>query len=52
MESQPEGGFTVTFPDVPEVMTEGDTAADAEERAEAALRQLGKRLDVRVVEAA
>jgi antitoxin HicB len=52
MEPQPEGGFTVTFPDAPEAVTEGDTAAEAQARAKAALRQLGKRLDVRVVEAA
>ena len=37
MEPQPEGGFTVTFPDVPEAITEGDTAAEAQDRAEDAL---------------
>jgi antitoxin HicB len=37
MEPQPEGGFTVTFPDVPEAITEGDTAAEARARAEDAL---------------
>ena len=37
MESQAEGGFTVTFPDVPEAITEGDTAEEARERAEDAL---------------
>jgi antitoxin HicB len=37
MEPQPEGGFTVTFPDVPEAITEGDTAARARARAEDAL---------------
>lgn len=37
MEPQPEGGFTVTFPDVPEAITEGDTAAEARERAQDAL---------------
>ena len=26
---QPEGGFTVTFPDVPEAITQGDTAEEA-----------------------
>jgi predicted RNase H-like HicB family nuclease len=31
---QPEGGFTVVFPDVPEAITEGDTEAEAHERAE------------------
>ncbi|MEO9190838.1 MAG: type II toxin-antitoxin system HicB family antitoxin [Acetobacteraceae bacterium] len=34
---QPEGGFTVTFPDVPEAVTEGDTEGEAMERAEDAL---------------
>ena len=37
MEPQPEGGFTVTFPDVPEAVTEGDTETEARERAEDAL---------------
>ena len=37
MELQPEGGFTVTFPVVPEAITEGDTAGEARERAEDAL---------------
>jgi antitoxin HicB len=37
MEPQPEGGFTVTFPDVPEAITEGDAAEEAAERAEDAL---------------
>lgn len=37
MESQPEGGFTVTFPDVPEAITEGDTAEKVRARAEDAL---------------
>ncbi len=37
MERQPEGGFTVTFLDVPEASTEGDTETDAHERAEDAL---------------
>jgi len=37
MEPQPEGGFTVTFPDVPEAITDGDTAEEARERAEDAL---------------
>jgi antitoxin HicB len=37
MEPQPEGGFTVTFPDVPEAITEGDTADEARSRAEDAL---------------
>jgi antitoxin HicB len=34
---QPEGGFTVTFPDVPEAITEGDTVEQAHRRAEDAL---------------
>jgi antitoxin HicB len=37
MVAQPEGGFTVTFPDVPEAITEGDTAAEVRQRAEDAL---------------
>ena len=37
MEPQPEGGFTVTFPDVPEAITEGDSEAEARARAEDAL---------------
>lgn len=27
---QPEGGFTVTFPDIPEAITEGDSREEAE----------------------
>jgi antitoxin HicB len=34
---QPEGGFTVTFPDVPEAITQGETAAEAASMAEDAL---------------
>lgn len=34
---QPEGGFTVTFPDVPEAITEGETTAEAATMAEDAL---------------
>lgn len=37
MAAQPEGGFTVTFPDVPEAITEGDSAEDAHAQAEDAL---------------
>lgn len=37
MEAQPEGGWTVTFPDVPEAITEGDTEEEAEVMAEDAL---------------
>jgi len=33
----PEGGFTVTFRDVPEAITEGDTREEALLRAEDAL---------------
>lgn len=29
LEAQPEGGFTVTFPDIPEAITEGDTREEA-----------------------
>ncbi len=34
---RPEGGFTVTFPDVPEAITEGETTAEAATMAEDAL---------------
>jgi antitoxin HicB len=34
---QPEGGFTVTFPDVPEAITQGDTEKAAAAMAEDAL---------------
>jgi antitoxin HicB len=34
---QPEGGWTVTFPDVPEAITEGDTESEVAARAEDAL---------------
>jgi antitoxin HicB len=34
---QPEGGFTVTFPDVPEAVTQGETAEEAAAMAEDAL---------------
>ena len=34
---QPEGGFTVIFPDVPEAITQGDTEQEAERMAEDAL---------------
>src|SRR5216684_253352 len=34
---QPEGGFTATFPDVPEAITQGETADDAAAMAEDAL---------------
>ena len=36
-EPQPEGGWTVTFPDVPEAITQGDTTAEAAAMAEDAL---------------
>ncbi len=29
LEAQPEGGFSVTFPDIPEAITEGDTREEA-----------------------
>jgi antitoxin HicB len=34
---QPEGGFTVTFPDVPEAITQGDNEVEAAAMAEDAL---------------
>jgi antitoxin HicB len=38
LEPQPEGGFTVRVPTLPEVVTEGDTEADALAMAEEAMR--------------
>ena len=35
---QPEGGFTVTSPLIPELVTEGDTAEEALENVQDALR--------------
>jgi antitoxin HicB len=35
--AQPEGGFTVTFPDVPEAITQGENEAEAAAMAEGAL---------------
>jgi len=37
IEPQPEGGWTVTFPDVPEAITEGDTEEEVAAMAEDAL---------------
>lgn len=37
LEPQPEGGFTATFPDVPEAITDGETVAETSARAEDAL---------------
>lgn len=45
LEPQPEGGFTVTFPDIPEAITEGDTREEAIFNATEAL---GLCLDVRM----
>jgi antitoxin HicB len=36
-EPQPEGGWTVTFPDVPEAITQGDSGGEVVAMAEAAL---------------
>ena len=38
LEPQPGGGFTVTVPALPEVVTEGDTEAEALAMAEEAIR--------------
>jgi antitoxin HicB len=38
LEPQEEGGFTVTVPALPEVMTEGETEAEALQMAEEAIR--------------
>lgn len=40
LEPQPEGGFTVSVPALPEVVTEGDTEADALRMAEEAIRMV------------
>ena len=40
LEPQPEGGFTVTVPALPEVVTEGDTLAEAMAMAEDAIRSV------------
>jgi len=37
LEAQPEGGYAVTFPDVPEAITQGEDAAEALARAVDAL---------------
>ena len=34
LEEQPEGGYTVTSPDVPELITEGETIAECLENAQ------------------
>jgi len=38
LEPQPEGGFTVSVPALPEVVTEGDSEAEAMAMAEDAIR--------------
>lgn len=38
LEPQPEGGFTATVPAIPEVVTEGDTKAEALAMTEEAIR--------------
>ena len=38
IEPQPEGGFTVTVPALPEIVTEGDTENEAVRMAEDAIR--------------
>ena len=38
LEPQPDGGFTVTVPALPEVVTEGDTEAEALQMAGEAIR--------------
>jgi antitoxin HicB len=40
LEPQAEGGFTVTVPALPEVVTEGDTEAEALSMAEEAIRAI------------
>ncbi|MEY4910346.1 MAG: hypothetical protein RL761_9 [Pseudomonadota bacterium] len=36
-EPQPEGGYTVTFPDIPEAITEGDTKDECQHNAQEVL---------------
>jgi antitoxin HicB len=48
----PDGGFTVTFRDVPDAIAEGDSREEALLRAEDALAALGLRLIVDVARAA
>ena len=38
LEPQPDGGFTVSVPALPEVVTEGDTESEALQMAEDAIR--------------
>jgi len=45
LDPQPEGGFTATFPDIPEAITEGDSHEEAVFNATEAL---GLCLDVRM----
>ena len=40
LEPQPDGGFTVSVPALPEVVTEGDTEAEALAMAEEAIRAI------------
>jgi antitoxin HicB len=40
LEPQPNGGFTVSVPALPEVVTEGDTEAEALAMAEEAIRAI------------
>jgi antitoxin HicB len=48
LEAQPEGGFTVTFPDVPGATTEGDDKAEALRNAgDALVAALGAYIELR-----
>lgn len=48
LEAQPEGGFTVTFPDVEGATTEGDTKAEAlRNAADALVAALGAYIELR-----
>lgn len=48
LEPQPEGGFTVTFPNVPGATTEGDTKAEAlRNAADALVAALGGYIELR-----
>jgi len=42
LEPQPEGGYTVTYPLLPELITEGDTVQEALNNANDALAAIGE----------
>jgi len=57
LEPQPEGGYTVTSPDIPELITEGDTVEEALDNARDAFvavfeiyEEQGRGIPVRLVQ--